>query len=341
MNKLPRKSITDQIEEEAESNGEILEDIRFDKMISTGSTLLDLSIAGGRVRGGGIPGGILVEISGMPGTGKTALLAKIGANAQALGGFFKFADAERRLDLQYTLTYGARIAEENYETPHSVGDVMDIIIKAPESGGDQIDVVGVDSIAALISREEAKDEGDKRGQAKAKELHALMRKAKGIIAEKRRLVIFTNQLIDSTLTVGPKSKTPGGNAIPFYSSLRMKVRSPGKGFKVTRTRTIRKVEHVRVMGIKVDCEVFKSSIDDPFRVAPIYIMFGKGIDDIRANLEFIKRCYKSETYILDGQDIAGTFPKAKKIILQDNLEKQLRNEVIDLWTEIQIAFEDD
>ena len=236
---------------------------------------------------------------------------------------FKFADSEQRLDLHYATTYGAHIDEENYEVPESVDDVTDLIYKAPKSEGDEIDLVGVDSIAALISREEGKEGGDKRGQAKAKELHSMMRRGKKAIAEKRRLVIFTNQLIDSTLTVGPKTKTPGGNAVPFWSSLRMKITPPPKNFKVIRKRTIRGVEHEKVMGIKVICEIFKSTIDDPYRTAPIYIMFNQGIDNIRANLQYIKRCTKSEGFVLDGQDLAGNLPKAFQVVKDDNLEDLL------------------
>jgi hypothetical protein len=168
----------------------------------------------------------------------------------------------------------------------------------------------------------------------------MMRKAKKVMAEKRRLVIFTNQLIDTTLTVGPKTKTPGGYAVPFWSSLRMKITPPAKGFKVIRKRTIRGVDHEKTMGIKVMCEIFKSTIDDPYRDAPIYIMFNQGIDNIRANLEYIKRCTKSEGYVLDGQDLAGNIPKAVQVVKDDNLEDLLAKEVIDLWTEIQIAFQD-
>jgi len=339
MTKLPRR-IIDQIKNESKSKPKKVDEVRFDKVVSTGSTLLDLSICGGRIRGGGIPGGILVEISGMPGMGKTALLAKIGGNAQAKGGFFKFADAERRFDREYAATYGAYIDESNYETPYTVDDVIKLIFKSPKSEGDEIDVIGVDSIASLVSSEEAKDKGDKRGQAKAKELHSLMRKSKKILSDKRRLVIFTNQLIDTALTVGPKTKTPGGYAVPFWSSLRMKVSAPAKGFKMIRKRTIRGVEHEKVMGIKVNCEIFKSTIDDPYREAPVYIMFGQGIDNIRANLKFMKKCTKSDDFQVDGQSLAGTLPAAIRVVKEEGLEKQLEKEVIDLWTEIQIAFQD-
>jgi protein RecA len=337
---LPRKPNIDKAVDsiKKEEKPELSKDIRFDKAVSTGSTLLDLAISGGRRRGGGVPGGILAEISGVPGIGKTALLCELGASAEKNHGQFKIADAEHRLDLYYAKTYGLNIDEDTLERPKTVSDVFKIIWDFEGSDNDAIDVIGVDSIASLTSSQELKEEeGDKRGQAKAKELHSLMRRTKQLVSEKRRLVVFTNQLIDDvgTSSFGPRTKTPGGYAIPYYSSLRLKVTRPMKGSQVKVERTIKGVKHERVIGIKSEVEVFKSTIDDPFRTAPVYIIFGHGIDDIRANLEFIKYNGKYDQYAVGDTNFGKLLPQAIHEVETNNLEEELREQVIDLWEEIQ------
>ena len=123
--------------------------IRFDKVISTGSTLLDLAISGGRTYYGGIPGGILVEIYGPAGSGKTAILSEMAAYAQGKKAKAEFMDPEGRLDAEYARIYDMAINKENYSRPDTVTDVFDYIWKRKTQASNYIDIIGIDSLAAL------------------------------------------------------------------------------------------------------------------------------------------------------------------------------------------------
>lgn len=315
------------------------DEINFAKVLSTGSTLLDLAISGGQCHQGGIPGGILVEIFGPSGFGKTTIMAEIGANAQAKGGFFLCGDAERRLTREYAELMGIKLTDENYEIPRSVKDVEEMILSAPETEGSSLDVVGIDSIAALTSQLDESKEGDKRGSARAKELHQLCRKAKGEISKKSRLVVFTNQIQDvqDVGGYGPKEKTPGGHAVPFYSSLRIRVGPGGLGYKLKKTAKMGKTETEKIIGIRSTCYVFKSSIDDPYRSADIFIIYGYGIDDIRGNLEWLKGMSSENKYDCLTAEWK-TIDRAIRHIEENDLQDELRMKVIEFWRELENKF---
>jgi recombination protein RecA len=328
------------------------EEPKFDytRVLSTGTLLLDLAISGTVIRGGGIPGGCLVEIFGPPAWGKTTLLGEICASAQRNGGFAMVGDAERRMTPIWIKRMGIKVTEKNLRYPHTVDDLEELIFETPETGGGVIDVVGVDSTAVLVSSAETikSDDGevtgtkkDKRGSAKAKDLHSLTRRAKGILAKKNRIVVFTNQIQDvqtepGQMNFGPKEKTPGGNAVPFMASLRLRV-GPARDSKIKKKVKIGQREIEQSIGIRTNVFVFKSSLDTPYREAEVCTIFDYGIDDIRANLEYIKRMSGSKKYWAYDEEFQFLDP-AIKHIEDNNLEPYLREATIDLWEEIQKNF---
>lgn len=310
----------------------------FTRIVSTGSTLLDLAVSGTRVRGGGIPAGIMCMIYGPSGHGKTTLLCEIGSCAQEKGGFFLLADAERRIDKNYRERMGLNIDEKNYRQPRTIADVKDYILKTPASNG-LLDVTGIDSIAALLSELDTTEDGDKRGQARAKELHDLCRKTADEMSKEHRLIVFTNQIQDaeSTQPFGPKEKVPGGNAPRFWSSLIIRI-GPAPTSKITEKIKFAGKDVSQEIGVISRCKITKSTVDVPYRTADIYIVFNYGIDDIRANLTFCRRYGGERSYTLQGEKLGVSLDEAVESVERLKLEGALREKTIDLWEEIQKHF---
>lgn len=314
------------------------QDGNFDTIISTGSTLLDLAISGGQIRGGGLPGGILVEIFGPSGTGKTVLLCEIGGGIQRKKGDLMFHDPEGRLNKQFARMFDLDTDSINYTMPDTVTEVFSTI-KDWDPKGSKINGVCTDSLAALSTdMEMEKEEGDKMGMRRAKEFSEGLRKLCRHITKTNLLMVCSNQVrinVDAG-AYGPKYTTPGGEAIGFYASVRLRMARPEK---------IKKEEKVagkivkRYIGIEVEVEVFKNSVWKPYRTAPVVILFDYGIDDVRANLQYIKDFTKNTTYTIGGETLDVSMDKAIKIVEEDGLVKQLREEVIDLWEEIESKFD--
>ena len=306
-------------------------------VLSTGSTLLDLAISGGRIKGGGIPPGILVEIFGPSGAGKTALLAEIGASCQSQGGVVRFLDPEARLDQEYTKIYGLSLTESGneYYRPDTVVELIDHIItfKVPEDS--PIGVVAADSIAALSTDIEM-EKGDKMGMKRAKDFSEGLRKVCRLISQDNRLVLFTNQIRESMAEggFGPKETTPGGKALPFYSSLRLRVGPAFPSSKIKKEITQGKIKITKVIGIHSTVDVVKSSIDEPYRSASIYIIFGYGVDDIRANLEYVKKMTGATRFKV-GDSNFQSMNEAIQFCEEKELQGKLREDVIDIWEGIE------
>ena len=303
-------------------------------MVSTGCTLLDLAISGGRVRGGGIPAGIMAELFGPASSGKTTVLVEIGASVQFKGGEVDIADPEARLDKEYTNMHGLSLPADNYGRPDTVTEVFDRLREWEPENKDVINMFGADSIAALSTDMEM-GEGDKRGQRKAKELSEGCRKTARIISKDNKLVVFTNQERQSEYG----KTTPGGFAVGYHSSLRCRIRrvkriEPEKQIPGTK----KKIK--KTIGILSEALVVKSSIDDEYRKAPIYIIFGKGIDDIRGNLQWYKDMTVSTKYNAVEKEFSR-MDFAIRYIEDNNLEGDLREMVIDLWEDIEAIFKVD
>jgi RecA/RadA recombinase len=327
-----------------EFNKTIAKSIRFDKVISTGSTLLDCAISGNRVHGGGLPGGIVVEIFGPSSHGKTLLVVEICASAVAKGGLAEFDDPEGRLDKEYArLTNGLDLSDKGkYRRSKTVEEVFEYVEEwEEEEGSGEIDVTGVDSLAALSTKTEMEDE-DKRGQMKAKKMSESLRKNALKLAQKRKLLVCTNQIRQGSTPQGmPKEVVPGGEAFPFYASLRLRIGPPpmGKGsFKIEEELKFEgKGKLKKVIGVHPYAYCVKNSLDDPYREVPLYIIFGYGLDDVRANMQWIKDIKGNSQY--DG--ITKDFTSMKRAvdhIEENNLQLELRKQTIDLWLEIEAKF---
>jgi len=334
---MKRKKRSYKAKRKAENKKELLKNggrlvKRFDKVISTGSTLLDLALSGKRIRGGGLPPGILVEIFGPEGSGKTALLAEICAAAQSKGGDVRFRDPESRLDQEYTTIYGVNIKSDyfDYERPETVKELFKDH-KGWKPNPDAINVFGADSIAAISTEMEMEDE-DKRGQKQAKEFSQNLRKNARSLARNNILTIFTNQLRE-----GEKGETtPGGRGIRFYASVRLRVAQTEMIVKEKKLKSGAKVK--KTIGIVSTCYVKKSTIDEPYRMCDIYIVFGYGVDDIRANLQYVKALTKDTMYDCFDKRFHGV-DAAIKYIEKYKLQKKLKNHVIDIWEEVEKEFE--
>lgn len=307
-----------------------------DIMISTGSTLLDLAITGKVRRGGGLPGGILVEIFGPSGAGKTVLLSEIAGAIQRKGGEIMFHDPEARLNKQFARMFDLDIEAMSYDTPDTVPQVF---TKArdwkPKHNG--INGIMADSLAALSTDWELEGK-DQYGMRRAKEFSEELRKTARIITHNNLLMVCSNQIREDQ-NAGPygiKHKSPGGHAIGFYASVRLRLMNPKK---IKQKITVAGKEVERVIGVETKVEVFKNSADAPYRTAPIIIFFDYGVDDVRANLQFIKDYTKSTVYTLGGGTLSKSMVESIAIVEEDNLEAELKEEVITLWESIEQRFD--
>ena len=328
---------TKDVEETAMKSVEREKPIDYSRVVSTGSTLLDLAISGGRRPGGGIPAGIIVEIFGPESTGKTAILAEIASSAQAKGGKVKFEDPEARLDKEYCEIYGLHLdGKEDYFRPDTVRKLFEDIWEW-ETDPSVVSVFGADSIAALSTDMEMEDE-DKMGMRRAKEFSEGLRKTCRKISSNDKLVVLTNQIRDTTNSMGEKEQSTGGHAVRFYSSLRLKTsfEFPQKYIKKS-AQVTEKTKAEKVIGINTTIKVVKSTVDDPYREAPVRIIFGYGIDDVRANLEYVKKMTGGTKF----KAIDKEFQSIENAILHienGSFEEGLKSEVIHLWTEIEQKF---
>jgi len=310
-------------------------------MISTGSTLLDLAISGGRKRGGGIPGGILVEVFGPSSSGKTVLLCEIAGAVQRQGGEIQFHDPEARLNRQFARMFDLDTDDIAYGTPDTVPEVFQMVRDWKPTSSKKIHGVFADSLAALSTDMEMEsDKGDKMGMRRAKEFSEELRRTCRVLTAKNYLMVASNQVREN-IDAGPygqRWRSPGGESIGFYASLRLRTSSPQK---IKTKASVAGKEVTRVIGVETQVEVFKSSVWKPYRTAPLTILFDYGIDDIRQNLQFIKDFTKNTTYSLGGQKLAVSMEDSIAMIEEDGYERQLKDEVIDLWEEIESKFQKD
>lgn len=336
-NEPGRKPLSAQVKKHSEKKPQKKADFdgNTETMISTGSTLLDLAISGGRVHGGGIPGGIMVEIFGPSGCGKTVLLCEIAGAVQRQGGEIMFRDPEARLNKQFARLFDLDVDKIEYDTPNTVPEVFKSVRDwEPEKKGTH--GIFADSLAAL-STEWEQEGKDQYGMRRAKEFSEQCRLTCRTLSERGYLMVCSNQ-VRQNLDAGPygqKYKSPGGESIGFYSSLRLRCIGSKK---IPEKKTIKGKEHSRVIGVETEIEVFKSSVWKPYRKAPLYILFDYGIDDVRSNLQFLKTMTGESQYILDGEKLGKSMNDAIAAIEEDNREQELKEAVIETWTELEKKF---
>jgi len=329
--KIKRRSKSKEIKDVVDSGlSEEKEENYLDtKTVLTGSTLLDLAISGGRIKGGGIPGGIIVEIYGPSSSGKTAILSELGASSQARGGDVRFLDPEGRLDQEYCRIYGLSLPEDNYFMPDTVEEMFQLIKKWNPSNDNVINVLAADSLAAL-STELEMEKKDSYGMKRAKDFSQGLRQICRKIKKDNWLFAASNQIRQSETG----EVTPGGKAIAFYASLRIRVHQVKL---ITVSKKVREKKIDKIIGIESECFIKKSSIDDPFRKAPIFIIFGFGIDDVRGNLQWYKDI-TGETKYNCFEESFQSVNHAIKYIEDNNLQKRLKDRIVDLWEEIENKF---
>lgn len=325
--KKHEESLEDQMRQVVEEEIESVEqkEIPWERVpiISTGSTLLDLSISGGRTTYGGIPACILVEIHGPAGSGKTAILSEVGSSGLNQGLDVQMQDPEGRIDKAYSEIYGFSLDKVDYYRPSTVSDAFKLMSSKKPT------ILLTDSFAALTTELEI-ETGDKMGMRRAKEFSSGLRVWARTISD--MLWVASNQERESDHGV----VTPGGNAIGYYSSLRIRIKQVRKVEVEKELPSGVKVK--KAIGIESECYIHKSTVDDPYRTAPIYIVFNYGIDDIRGNLQYIKNMKKTKTYVCpDGKSYLG-MDQAIRHVEEKDLVKSLKNEVVMVWNEIEELF---
>jgi recombination protein RecA len=305
-------------------------------VISTGSTLLDLAISGGVYPEGGIPFGIMVEVFGPSGSGKTVLLCEIAGRILREGGNVMFHDPEGRLNFQFATIFGVEKEKISYTMPNTVSEVFRSIRKWEPRNPNGPSAIFADSLAALSTEMEMEDE-DKMGMRRAKEFSEELRKTCRVLASKGYLLICSNQ-IRQNLEAGPfgqKYISPGGEAIGFYSSLRLRTSKPKP---IKQEKTIGSKTISRIVGVEVQVEVFKSSIWKPFRSAPLTILYDYGIDDIRENLQYVKEMTGSQVYCVEDEKLSKSLEKSISIVEKRGLQNALKQQVIRIWNEVEDQF---
>jgi recombination protein RecA len=284
--------------------------------IPTGSLTLDLALGIG-----GVPKGRIVEIFGPESSGKTTVALHIAAEVQKLGGEAAFIDAEHALDPVYAKALGVNIDNLLVSQPDSGEQALEITDALVRSGA--VDVVVVDSVAALVPQQEIDGEmGSSHVGLQARLMSQALRKLSGSISKTNCVVVFINQLREKVgVMYGNPETTTGGRALKFYASVRIDVR---------------KVENLKqgdeVFGNRVKCKVVKNKVAPPFRVAEFDIIYGKGISkageiiDVAIELGIIQKSGSWFSY--NGEKIAQGKENTKKTIAEnESLMKELEEKI--------------
>ncbi len=275
--------------------------------IPTGSLALDVALGIG-----GLPRGRIVEIYGPESSGKTTLALHVVAEAQKRGGEVAFVDAEHALDPTYARALGVNVEEMLISQPDTGEQALEITEALVRSGA--IDVIVVDSVAALVPRAEIEGEmGDSFVGLHARLMSQALRKLTGVIAKTNSIVIFINQLREKVgVMYGNPEVTTGGRALKFYSSVRIDVR---------RIETLKNGSEV--VGNRTRAKVVKNKVAPPFREAEFDIMYGEGIAhtgellDLGVKLDLVQ---KAGSWFSMGETRIGQGRDAAKKYLQENPE---------------------
>jgi recombination protein RecA len=286
-------------------------------VIPTGSVALDAALGVG-----GLPRGRVIEVYGPESSGKTTLALHVIANAQKLGGLAAFIDAEHALDPEYAAKLGVNLDELLVSQPDFGEQALEITETLIRSGS--IDVIVVDSVAALVPRAELEgDMGEAQMGLQARLMSQALRKLAGVISKSNTCLVFINQIREKIgVMFGSPETTTGGRALKFYSSVRIDIR---------RISSIKQGENI--IGNRTRAKVAKNKVAAPFRKAEFDILYGEGISltgellDLGVEYRLVQKSGSwyscGETRIGQGREAARAFLKENPEMAAD-LEAQIR-----------------
>jgi recombination protein RecA len=275
------------------------------EVIPTGSLSLDIALGVG-----GVPRGRIVEVFGPEGSGKTTLTSSIVAQAQKLGGTAAFIDAEHAFDVSYAKRIGIDVNNLLISQPDTGEQALEIADMLVRSGA--LDVIVIDSVAALVPAAEINGEmGDAHVGLQARLMSQALRKLTGTVSKTKTCLIFTNQIrMKIGVLFGSPETTSGGNALKFYTTVRMDIR---------RIAAIK--EGDTVSGNRTKVKVVKNKVAPPFRTTEFDIIYGRGISfegdvlDMGAAIDIVK---KSGTWYSYGRERLGQGKEAARGFLEKN-----------------------
>jgi recombination protein RecA len=291
--------------------------------ISTGSLALDMALGIG-----GLPRGRIIEVFGPESSGKTTLVYHVIAEAQRRGGICAFIDAEHAMDPSYARRIGVDIDELLVSQPDNGEQALEIAELLIRSGA--VDVVAVDSVAALTPKAEIEGEmGDSHVGLQARLMSQALRKLAGTLNRTGTVALFTNQLREKIgVMFGNPETTPGGRALKFYASVRLDIR---------RVETIK--TGTESVGNRVRVKVVKNKVSPPFRVAEFDVMYGEGISkeggllDVGVAMDVVT---KTGAWFTFGETRLGQGREASKEFLKGNtdvaaeIDRQIRAKMADV-----------
>ncbi len=289
------------------------------EVISSGSLSLDIALG---IKG--FPKGRIIEIFGPESSGKTTLALHAINQSQKLGGFASFIDAEHAFDRIYAQKIGVNIKELIISQPDNGEQALEIVDNLIRSG--VIDIIVVDSVAALTPKSEIEGEmGDSKIGLQARLMSQALRKLTSSIGKSKSILIFINQLREKIGVYGNPEVTTGGNALKFYSSIRLDIR---KGNQIKNGE--------KILGNRTKVKVVKNKLSPPFRIAEFDIMYGEGISkigeilDLGVDLGILKKNASWFSYrdikLGQGRDSVKEFLKNKENIIneiQKNIYKNI------------------
>ena len=287
---------------------------QMENVISTGCLSLDVALGVG-----GVPKGRIVEVYGPESSGKTTLALHIVAEAQKVGSFAAFIDAEHAVDPEYAKNLGVDTKELLISQPDNGEEALEICETLVRSGA--LDVIVVDSVAALVPRAELEgDMGDAHVGLQARLMSQALRKLTGTVSRSNTIVIFVNQIREKIgVMFGNPETTPGGRALKFYSSIRLEIR---------RITTLK--DGGDSVGNRVRIKIVKNKVAPPFKQTEVDLMYGQGISyegdvlDLAVSGNIVE---KTGAWFSYGDMKIGQGRENSKQFLKDN--QDIRMEIID------------